>query len=286
MESTVKVPPSVRLGSIIHNSFSAWLILLLSIVLTVGAYILTDHFVKKRAQDQFNFRVQEIQQAVTYRLFLYEQVLWSGAALMNASSEVTRADFRHFVDTLHIAERWPGIQGIGYAVVVPPGQLQSHIASIRAEGFPDYTVKPAGQRDQYTAIVYLEPFDWRNQRAFGYDMYSNPVRRAAMDRARDTGKAAISGLITLVQETKEDVQRGFLIYVPIYSGKTIPNTVAARRSSLRGWIYAPFRAGDLMHGILRQQEDQIHLRLYDGLDATGFIAGCNSTCRTGPGCWT
>ena len=268
MESTVKVPPSVRLGSIIHNSFSAWLILLLSIVLTVGAYILTDHFVKKRAQDQFNFRVQEIQQAVTYRLFLYEQVLWSGAALMNASSEVTRADFRHFVDTLHIAERWPGIQGIGYAVVVPPGQLQSHIASIRAEGFPDYTVKPAGQRDQYTAIVYLEPFDWRNQRAFGYDMYSNPVRRAAMDRARDTGKAAISGLITLVQETKEDVQRGFLIYVPIYSGKTIPNTVAARRSSLRGWIYAPFRAGDLMHGILRQQEDQIYLRLYDGLDAT------------------
>ncbi len=40
----------------------------------------------------------------------------------------------------------------------------------------------------------------RNLRAFGFDMYSEPVRRAAMEAARDTGAAALSGKVVLVQE--------------------------------------------------------------------------------------
>src|SRR3546814_19605036 len=52
--------------------------------------------------------------------------------------------------------------------------------------FPDYRIWPEGERAIYTSIIYLEPFDWRNQRAFGYDMFLAPVRRAAMERARDT----------------------------------------------------------------------------------------------------
>ena len=86
----------------------------------------------------------------------------------------------------------------------------AHIESIRNDGFPEYTINPPGERDEYSAIIYLEPFDWRNKRAFGYDMWSNEMRHNAMARARDTGQAATSGIITLVQETKQDVQRGFL----------------------------------------------------------------------------
>ena len=66
---------------------------------------------------------------------------------------------------------------------------------MRAEGFPDYAIHPAGERDPYTNIIYLEPFADRNLRAFGYDMYAEPVRREAMERARDTGLPALSGKI-------------------------------------------------------------------------------------------
>ncbi|WP_353850005.1 CHASE domain-containing protein [Accumulibacter sp.] len=55
--------------------------------------------------------------------------------------------------------------------------------AIRADGFPEYALRPPGERRHYSSIVYLEPFDWRNQRAFGYDMYSEPVRQRAMERA-------------------------------------------------------------------------------------------------------
>jgi two-component system cell cycle sensor histidine kinase/response regulator CckA len=51
-----------------------------------------------------------------------------------------------------------------------------------------------------TSITHIEPFTGRNLRAFGFDMYSEPVRRAAMEAARDTGAAALSGKVVLVQE--------------------------------------------------------------------------------------
>ena len=78
----------------------------------------------------------------------------------------------------------PGIQGIGYSVHLPAARLDAHPSTIRAEGFPEYAIRPAGARAQYTSIIYLEPFDRRNQRAFGFDMFSEANRRAVMERAR------------------------------------------------------------------------------------------------------
>ena len=63
-----------------------------------------------------------------------------------------------------------------------------------------------GKRSVYTSIIYLEPFNKRNQRAFGYDMYSEPVRREAMDKARDENIATIAAKIILVQETGKEVR--------------------------------------------------------------------------------
>nr|MCU0256937.1 CHASE domain-containing protein [Vicinamibacterales bacterium] len=109
----------------------------------------------------------------------------------------------------------------------------------------------------YHAIVFLEPLDRRNLAAIGYDMFTEPVRRAAMERARDTGQPAASRRVTLVQEIDPEKQVGFLIYVPVYAGPSVPSTVAARRASLIGYVYAPFRAADLFHGIFGFEEEPL-----------------------------
>ena len=78
-------------------------------------------------------------------------------------------------------------------------------------------------------------------------MYSEPVRREAMERARDSGLPALSGKVTLVQEFGPEVQAGFLIYLPIYANGVTPVTVDARREALglldtcgtRGFILSP-----------------------------------------------
>jgi len=116
---------------------------------------------------------------------------------------------------------------------VPPAERQKHTEAIRREGFPNYAMSPPGERAVYTAIVYLEPFDLRNKRAFGFDMFSDPTRRAAMERSRDTGLTSISARVTLVQETTEGVQAGFLMYLPCYTRGAPVFADSDRRAALR-----------------------------------------------------
>jgi len=162
------------------------------------------------------------------------------------------------------------VQGIGFSEVIPPHQLDAHIARIRAEGFPDYTVRPPGERALYSAIIFLEPFRDRNLRAFGFDMFSEPVRRAAMERARDTNIPVLSGKVELVQEAGNGVQAGTLMYVPVYRNDVAIDTVEQRRAALLGWAYSPYRMKDLLEGLLASWDDhkakQVDLHIYDGLE--------------------
>lgn len=219
---------------------------------------------EKAARIEFNNRTNEAHSAVEQRMLAYEQVLRGGLGLLNASENVTRDEWKIYVASLKIEQNFPGIQGIGFAKVIRPNELQRHIARIRAEGFPGYTISPEGIRDIYTSIIYLEPFNERNQRAFGYDMFSEATRRAAMSKARDSGQTTISGKVKLVQETDRDIQPGFLMYLPLYRHDAPIDTVEQRRQALIGYVYSPFRTKDLMRGILKQNAADIDLEIYDG----------------------
>lgn len=221
---------------------------------------------RREGQAYFDFRVRDAASRIEQRLLAYEQILRGASGLFDSSRDVSRREFARYVLALHVEEDFPGIQGVGYSIIVQPGELARHIAGIRREGFPDYTVRPGGPRPLYTSIIFLEPFRDRNLRAFGYDMFSEPVRRAAMERARDTGHTAISGKVKLVQETEKDVQAGFLMYVPVYAQGAATDTVEARRRSLRAWAYAPFRMNDLMKGVLGEQARDLDIEIYDGAD--------------------
>ncbi|WP_300971269.1 CHASE domain-containing protein [Thiocapsa sp.] len=215
-----------------------------------------------------DLRGGEIADRIQTRLAAHAQILRSGVALFDASEDVTREAWRTFVAGLRLDDQLPGIQGVGFSLLMTPEQLQAHLDAVRREGFPDYRVWPEGERSLYSSIVYLEPFGGRNLRAFGYDMFSEPVRRAAMEEARDHDITALSGRVHLVQETDEDVQAGALMYVPVYRAGMPVESIEQRRAALRGWVYSPYRMTDLMHGILGgwEQRDGLRIRLavYDG----------------------
>ncbi|MEO5337171.1 MAG: CHASE domain-containing protein [Magnetospirillum sp. WYHS-4] len=253
-----------RFLQVLHNPATAWVILVCSLILTAAAWHISNRFVQERARDRFQFQAQDIKAGIARRMLEYEAVLRSGVGLFAASETVERAEWGAFVETAAIDRYFPGIQGIGYSRIVPPDAKAAHIEAVRAEGFPNYTIRPDGEREVYTAIVYLEPFAGRNLRAFGYDMFSEPVRRTAMERARDTGQAAMSGMVTLVQETDQDVQRGLLVYLPVYRAGMPAGTVEERQAALEGFVYAPFRIKDLMRGILGAGMTDLHFELYDG----------------------
>src|SRR5690606_29577498 len=159
----------------------------------------------------------------------------------------------------------PGIQGIGFSQWLREDEREALIRQARADGLADFDLWPTGDRDDYTAIIYLEPNDWRNRRALGYDMFSEPVRREAMSRARDLGQPAVSGRVRLVQETNESVQHGFLMYLPVYPRGKVPESLEERRRQLLGFVYSPFRMGDLMAGTLGERnQPNVRLQIFDG----------------------
>jgi CHASE1-domain containing sensor protein/GAF domain-containing protein len=250
-----------------HNPATAWIILLCSLALTAVGWHVANTFVHRDALKRFTFKTLDIEQAMKDRMVNYEQVLRGGSGLFAASQRVDRQEWWEYVTRLQTNQHFPGIQGLGFSLRIPAAEKDAHIQQIRAEGFPNYTIWPETPRAEYHSIIYLEPFDMRNQRAFGYDMYSHPVRRAAMDRATDTRLAAISGLVTLVQEVETDVtdvQRGFLMYLPIYRQDAPLTTVAERRQALVGFVFSPFRVNDLMQGILGAGLEDIDFEMFDG----------------------
>jgi len=218
----------------------------------------------RAAEQQFELLVGKVTNAIEQRLIDHEQILFGAAGLFAASGEVSRAQWRAYVERQQLADRYPGIQGVGFSKVVRASERDAHEQSIRAEGFTDYRIQPEGERPVYMPIVYLEPFNDRNRAAFGYDMYAEPVRHQAMRQAASTGKSRISGKVILRQETHGKVQAGVLIYVPLYHPAMPLETVEQRMDALLGFAYSPYRMDDLMEGILGAADLNLSLRIYSG----------------------
>ena len=250
---------------------SVWKSLVLlgsGLVLTAVATFDVKTEMEALAAQDFRFECRKIKLVIEERLRAHEQILRSGAAFFADSDGVSRAEWHEFSERQRVDQKLPGIQGIGFSLLVPREQLAAHVAKIRSEGFPDYRMWPEGERETYTSIIFLEPHDGRNIRAFGYDMFSEPVRRAAMERARDEDEAALTGKVTLVQETDRDVQPGTLMYVPVYRMGAPHATSAERRAAIIGWVYSPYRMYDLMEGIMQfgpvGAEKGLRLQIFDG----------------------
>lgn len=248
---------------ILRGNYTAWIVLGFSLLLSGVIWYWAEQLMLQRASDRFTFQCQEIKDNILDRMNNYQTVLRGGVGLFRASASVEHDEWKSYVDGLALKTYFPGIQGLGYTQIIRPAELARHETAMKAVISPGYRVRPDGDRQVYTSILYLEPLDWRNQRAIGYDMFSEPVRRAAMERARDSGVAALSGKVLLVQETKQDVQNGVLMYQPVYRNGAAATTVEERRAALQGYVYSPFRMNDLMQGLLRNSLTNVDFHLYD-----------------------
>jgi len=218
-----------------------------------------------RNQERFSELVSEAHNTIEARLATYIALLRAGAGFYSEMGGPASDAFRRFIRHLQLEESYRGIQGFGFSERVPAERLAEFLEARRAEGPADFQVWPDYPREEYHVIKYLEPLDTRNRRALGYDMFTEAVRQEAMQRARDTGAPAASGKVQLVQEIGNETQAGFLIYLPVYEGGATPESVAERRERLIGFMYSPFRAGDLFRSILSSTvTEEVAFQVFDG----------------------
>ncbi|MFH0733490.1 MAG: PAS domain S-box protein [bacterium] len=251
----------IGLNMILH--YIPYIILGISLIITFFLWQNSKNNEEKRIKLYFEHKVSQANISIENRMIAYEQMLKAVCGLFINSEEVTRTEFSNYLKTLSIEDNYTGVQGVGYSKIIKPAEKDDHINKIREEGFSDFSIKPAGEREIYTSIIYIEPFTGRNLRVFGYDMYSNPIRRSAMDLACQSGKTFISGKVELLQESDRDKQSGFLMYLPYYKNGFPHNTIQERKKNIAGWIYSPFRMNDLMFGVFGEKLTDLKISIYD-----------------------
>ncbi len=261
----------MRLHRQSFTSKTPWLVLGASVCLSVFAALMTEQQSQLAREERFIREVDNLRFDLLKHMQTSINLLRSGAALFEASSEVSRNEWHSFFDAINLTNHHPEIQGVGYSPYVSDTEKQ-HLENItRQKNKNFFTIFPPGQRSHYTPILYLEPFDWRNQRAYGYDMYSEPTRRHAMDTARQTGLPSMTGPVKLVQETSEDIQVGTLIYFPLFS----PTDAEDKSNNLQGFVYAAFRIKDLMQNVTSLHSRNINLTVRDLLTQKSLFADAN-----------
>jgi len=239
-----------------------WVVLVVSMAITYQLWDGKQQEATQNLQTDFNFRTHETIDNLVDRIIDYEQVLRGVQGFLSASGFVERDKFYSYVSTLHLEQSFPGIRGIGFSPVVPLAQKDRFVDTIRKEGLPDYAIEPEGVRAFYTPIVYIEPFSESNIRSLGFDNYSDPVRRAAMEEARDTDKAIISGKL-LLQETDGHIRSGFLMFLPVYKSGIPHDTIATRRANLIGWVYGSSRIEAMMKDIRGEAYTDLDVEIHD-----------------------
>jgi PAS domain S-box-containing protein len=248
-------------------------ILLPYLILAVGllfTFLVSFYFSKlatEQDKSRFNSQVHEIDERINTRIQTCIALLRAGTGLFAASEDVSSQEFERFVQAIELQKNYAGVQGIGFSKRVLPGERDALVARMKAQGVSDFKIwsnlTPDPPREEYNAIIFLQPMDNRNHVAIGFDMATEAVRRQAMEAARDSGKPTASGRVVLVQEPDTKQQYGFLIYAPVYKNGSDTSTPEARHNSLAGYVYSPFRVDDFLAPIYYVKFD-VNFKIYDG----------------------
>ena len=218
-----------------------------------------------RAKQEQNFQVAADQIAYNLkdRMATYEVVLRGVKGYFEGSERIDRAEFQAYVGALQLRETRPGLQGVSLVMQLPASALAAHLDDMRQRGFAQYTVRPEGAREVLAPITHIEPLEGNNLKALGFDVLTLPPAKEALDRARDTGELALSGQLTLLQNSGP----GLVMYMPLYGAGVDTRAVHGRRAGLAGWVSAPFLLEDVIHGMSREFDADIGFRITDDTSA-------------------
>lgn len=210
---------------------------------------------QQRAEASLTSGIAYLEQTLFRRMSSYAEILRSGASLARISGAMDRKQWHDFIQDLDVQNRYPGTRAFAYAAYVPEAQLSKHEQEIRSSGDEDYNVTPIGSRELYVPVTFAELAEpSESDQTFGFDLYTDPERRAALIAARDSGEIVATDPIVLQGDLdKADKPAAVTIYYPVFSGENKPENEAERRARIRGFTFAALRVSDLIVGLFGQE---------------------------------
>ena len=252
----------------LRRQISVSLPLSLAFTLVVIFFVMTNAWEQDRIKLEFNRRTDQLAQQLQENFDNYIVVLHSVENLYASSVPINRQQFKTFVS--HWFSRHPGIRAVSWSPRILDSERANYEQAAREDGLSNFQFteqSPQGQlvratsRAEYIPAYYLESVR-KNGRGLGFDAASDPTRREALNRARDTGEPTATDPLTLIQDIERE--GGFVVFLPIYKPGRPQNSLQERRLNLQGYVSGAFRIRDMMKTALKGAKmEGIEIRLYD-----------------------
>jgi PAS domain S-box-containing protein len=242
-------------------------VFLLGLCLAAGAAWWRQNDIDQDAEIQFQHSVERVMFDIIRRFRQPVFGLNGAKGLYAVSTRVQRAAFQAYVESRDLSKEFPGVRGFGFIQHVMRSELDVFVAAERADGAPGFTIRQLVDRnhDDLYIIKFIEPAA-DNAGAQGLDIGSEANRRAAAQRAIDSGEPAITAAITLVQDNRKTP--GVLLFVPVYAHGTHPANADERRAALVGLLYAPIVIAELLDKMADVGAGRIDFELFDRAPGT------------------
>lgn len=267
-----------------HWNFLPWLVLVVGIPASFLLFTVVRDAVESVAQGRFERLASDTRHVIQARIDSYSEILYGLEALFASQESVSRLQFHRYVGSLDLKNRFPGFDVLNYAAYVTAEEKDRFVEAVRRDtsidprGYPDFAIKPPGDRPEYFVLVYVEPmagFEF----AFGVDTGVNPAVKdsdalaAAVYRTRDSGKLNSPGLpIRIKKDGREYI--GLAMRLGVYRRGMPLDTVEQRRAAFVGSVGAGFNVENLMKGVLAAETAQyLRFKLYGAKSAVESRAG-------------
>ncbi len=259
-----------RLGLL---SWWPWAILVVGLSLTLLRWQMLIRADRAHLAARHALEAHAIVDRLNRRFDAFTFVLKGASSYVARVSRPTRSEWRSYVEGLGLFKSHECVQAMSFVPWIPRAEVDVHVQQMKAEGFPDYAVLSGGSLppdpEGLSPITLLEPMNERNLRAFGRDMWEDPLRREAMGQARDTGNVVLSRKLTLYQEASTDPQPGLVLYAPVYRSQVPLDTVDQRRRAMLGWTTLVLRMGDFLESLLHEEAARMDIHIREGGPSDG-----------------
>ncbi|MDE8651335.1 CHASE domain-containing protein [Novosphingobium album (ex Liu et al. 2023)] len=243
-----------------HKYPRGWpfLLFLIASLGTAVSVIAIERADRQTREIELDRNLTEIASALQRRVTENIALLRAGSALFAMQDGVSGRQFAEFAADLQANGNLYGSLGMGWAPLLAASRVPSFEVWMRDNGEENYYIRPAPSDQRFaTPVVYLEPLSRRNREAIGYDMYSESVRRRAMNLAIQLGKPVATGKLHLIQDEPDAGEAGFIIYMPVINNR-------GGRRIVKGFVYSPFRASDFLDSAAElYRNDDIEVEVFD-----------------------
>lgn len=239
---------------------ASWLVLLAGVLLSLWSWMNAGQRIQTEADLAFEGRTRAYTHHLTQVVDHHMDVLVSFQAMFRVNGQVDLATFKAHHQALQVAHEYPALLAVQYAPLIQQAERDAFLRQMR-QHHPDYRIVPEGARASYVPVTYNLPMIG-NEKAFGYDMAYETVRRQVLEEARDSGRLQVSPPIQLIQGGAEPL--AVLVRLPLYRHGAPTQSQAERRAAFAGVVSGVIRISDLVAQASQDWSD-LHLRIDDTL---------------------